>query len=260
LENYLLFRDNRGWSLDAGLRLAISEKATVGLHFVDLGKIRWVEDLESVSLAPTSFAYSGPSIAGNDALSLFEGDSLANWMDAEANRLDSVFLPSADEMAFDARLPMRVVGEGTLEVRNTESAVTRVHGAWIGRYAGGNLADWQFSVGAAHEWKRRLGVNLNYNQFSTGFGSLGAAISLNLGMFQWYVAADNVLLTPWTEFVVGDNTIPLPNRADIVNLQTGFNLVFGRKPLKEKGNPTSSNQTARRKGPPCEDFMAGDRR
>lgn len=257
LENYLLFRDNRGWSLDAGVRLAISEKATVGLHVVDWGTIRWVEDVASVSLASSSFTYAGPSVAGEDALSLFDGDSLANWIDAEVNRLDSVFLPSSEEMAFDASLPMRVVGESSLEIRNTETAVTRIHGAWIGRYAGGNLANWQLSVGAAHEWKRRLGVNLNYNQFSTGFGSLGAAVSLNLGMFQWYLAADNLLLTPWTELVVSDNTIPLPNRADVINVQTGFNLVFGRKPLKEKDGPNEPSRTARRKGLPCEDFMAG---
>ena len=256
LEHYLLFRDNRGWSLDAGLRLAISEKATVGLHVVDWGSIRWVEDVESISLAPTTFDYRGPSISGEDALSIFDGDSLANWLDAEANRLDSLFLPASTSEAFDATLPIRIVGEGDFEVRNTDASVTRVHGAWIGRYAQGDVTNWQLSLGAVHEWKRKLGLSMTYNQFSTGFGSLGMGLSLNLGMFQWYLAADNLLLTPWTELVINENTIPLPNRADVVNVQTGFNLVFGRKPLKEKEKPSDSNRTARRQSPPCEDFIA----
>jgi hypothetical protein len=257
LEHYLLFRDNRGWSLDAGLRLAISEKATVGLHVVDWGSIRWVEDVESTRLAPTTFDYHGPTISGEDALSIFDGDSLMNWLDAEANRLDSLFLPASNSEAFDATLPIRVVGEGEFEVRNTEASVTRLHGVWVGRYAHGALSNWQLSLGAVHEWKRKLGLSVSYNQFSTGFGSLGAGLSLNLGMFQWYLAADNLLLTPWTELVMNENTIPLPNRADVINLQTGFNLVFGRKPLKDKDKPAESGRTARRKGLPCEDFMAG---
>lgn len=260
LQHYLLFRDNRGLSFDLGARLAISEKATVGLHVVDWGSISWVEDLSTLSLEPTTFAYAGPSIAGEDALSFFEGDSLSNWIDAEANRLDSAFQPISSDAAFETALPMRIIGEGAYEIRDTESALTSLHAAWVGRYAARNLADWQLSVGAAHEWKRKMGASVNYTQFSTGYGSLGAGISMNLGMFQWYLAADNLLLMPWTELVVNDNTIPLPNRADVINLQTGFNLVFGRKPLKHKDKPADVEKTAKRKGIPCEDFMAGGSR
>lgn len=260
LQHYLLFRDNRGFSIDLGVRLAISEKATVGLHVVDRGRIRWVEDLESLNLSPVSFGYSGPSVTGEEALSFFEGDSLQNWIDAEADRLDSAFRPATSDVAFDSNLPMRVVGEGVYQIRDTESSLTALHGAWVGRFADDNLADWQLSLGVVHEWKRRLGASANYTQFSTGYGALGAGLSLNIGMFQWYVAADNLLLMPWTELVVNDNTIPLPNRADVINLQTGFNLVFGRKPLRDKGKPADVGKTAKRKDIPCEDFMAGGSR
>lgn len=261
LEHYLLYRDNRGWSMDAGLRLALSERATVGLHVVDLGQIHWREDLRTHELQPSTFAYQGPTLEGEDALDFFEGDSLGDWLAGEWARFDSAMVPVTSAEAFSSRLPTRLSVEGAYIFRDAAASQTSLHGAWTGRHAGGDFADWQANLGLRHEWDRKLGLNMAWNVFSAGFSSLGVGLALNLGMFQWYVAADNLVLTPWTRFELGDDvSFVLPNRAEVLSLQTGFNLVFGKKPLKEDKRQGPADRAQRRRNVPCEDFMAGGRR
>lgn len=256
LENYLLYRDNRGWSMDFGFQWAITDRIQAGAHILDAGRIEWVEDLQDYTLDASNYSYAGPTIQGEDDLALFEGDSLSNWLEAEVDVLDSLFIPNAGESPFATVLPVRLIGEGSFAVRETDKATTRVHGMYMGRMVEKSIADWMVSVGLVHAWSQRGALNVVWNQFGKGYGAVGAALSLNLGIFQWHLAVDNVLLSPWTALEWGDETVKLPNRADVISIQTGFNLTFGRKKRSPKDAQELKNETSRRKAAPCENFMA----
>lgn len=259
LESYLLYRDNRGWSMDFGFQWAITDRIQAGAHILDAGQIEWVEDLQNYTLNAANYVYAGPILQGEDALAMFEGDSLSNWLEAEAEILDSLFIPNATGSPFATVLPTRLVGEGSFSFRETEKATSRVHGMYMCRVVEKSIADWMVSVGVMHAWKHRGALNVVWNQFGNGFGAVGAALSLNLGIFQWHLAVDNVLLSPWTALQWEDETLQLPNRADVISVQTGFNLTFGRKKRSPENPQELQNETSRRKSAPCENFIAGSR-
>ena len=262
LEAYLLYRDNRGWSVDLGGEWQGEEGLMFGGHVLDLGSINWTEDIETSSIEAVYFNYAGPEISGDVLMDVISGDSLEQWADDQIQQVDSMLSPVVSDAAFTAALPARVVLEAGLPVVKRARSEGRLHAMAVGSLDVDPLKQWNFSIAYNHRWGRNAEVVIAWNQFPNGFGALGAAFSLNLGPLQWYLGADNVLLGPWTEYTVDEDVFAIPDRIDVISIHTGFNLVFGRgggKPEKENRRNKASESSAGRKGVPCENFMASSR-
>lgn len=262
LESYLLYRDNRGWSVDFGGEWQGEEGLMFGGHVLDLGSINWTEDIETSTIESAYFNYAGPEISGDVLLDVIEGDSLDQWLEDQVNELDTLFSPVVSDAAFKAALPARVVLEAGFPVLNRPKSEGRLHAMAVGSLDVDQLNQWNFSLAYNHRWGRNAEVAIAWNQFPSGFGALGAAFSLNLGPLQWYLGADNVLLGSWTEYTIDEDVFSIPDRMDVISVHTGFNLVFGRgggKPEKRDRNNKGAESSAGRKGVPCENFMASSR-
>lgn len=262
LESYLLYRDNRGWSVDIGGEWQGEEGLMFGGHVLDLGSINWKEDIETSSLQSVYFNYGGPEITGDVLMDVITGDSLAQWAENQVNELDSMLNPEVSDASFKAALPARVVLEAGLPVVKRQKSEGRLHAMAVGSLDVDQLNQWNFSVAYNHRWGRNAEIAIAWNQFPNGFGALGAAFSLNLGPLQWYLGADNVMLGSWTEYVIDEDVFAIPDRMDVISIHTGFNLVFGRgggKSEKRDRNNKASESSAGRKGVPCENFMASSR-
>lgn len=259
LESYLLYRDNRGWSVDLGGQWHGEEGLMFGGHVLDLGSIHWTEDIETSSLESAYFQYAGPEISGDVLLDVFSGDSLSNWLEAQVGELDTLFAPVVSEASFQAALPARVVLEAGFDVLERAKSRGRFHAMAVGSLDANQVNQWNFSLAYNHRWGRNAELAIAWNQFPSGFGALGGAFSLNLGPLQWYLAADNLLLGAWTEYTLDEDVFAVPDRIDVISIHTGFNLAFGRGGGKPEKRDKPTESSAGRKGVPCENFLASSR-
>ncbi|MEM6643366.1 MAG: DUF5723 family protein [Bacteroidota bacterium] len=212
LGSHLLFNQNLGVTFDIGTSVRLSKYYSFTASLLDVGFIRWKEDILSESLADTTFRYDGVPLEDLGSIRRVIEDSLVN-----AFRTVDNFDP------YTSWLP------------------TKAYGSWIYHY--GKNTDIYFSGGARYiqrELKLLYGLgitqkvgkafvgSISATKLPQQFVNLGAALTVHGGPVQFYMAADQII-----SFSVPD--------AKAFDFRFGMNFIFGRN-SDGSGNQNSSER------------------
>lgn len=210
---------NSGWAADFGATYKILPKLTVAASIVDLGYIKWNNDLVDYKMdkASANFTFSGLDI---NELMTGEPEDFDQQLDslAENFKLDEVA-----GVAFNTPLPSKFFVSGSYDITKSFSVGTVFFAEqFMGRTATGWTASLNKNFG------RVLGTGLSYTVSNRSGNNLGAGLSVNLGPVQVYAVGDNLLRLPISLAKTGYANQYI-NSTQVFNARLGVNFVWGWK-------------------------------
>ena len=196
-----LFTKNNGFAIDLGATFQVNEKLKVAASVIDLGSIKWTENLNNYT-SQGSATYEGYDFSD------FSNDgniSFSNGLDT----LEEVFKFSETQNEYSTSLPTKIYLSATYNLNEkwqlggllfTEIYQEKVF-PMMALSGQAKISD-KFSVGGV------------YSARKDSFFNIGLNFALQLGPVQIYGMSDNVL------------GIFAPYQSSNVNLRTGLNLLF----------------------------------
>jgi len=204
-----LLGNNRGIAFDFGASFDINEKLNIQTSVLNIGKIKWEEDVNNYLSNGTS------TFAGLDFQPIFEdGDyNPEDILDTIANTFEF----TSSQNGFNTVLPSSFYLSGTYKVMPKLTV-----GALL--YAQGFQSDLTtaVAVNVRKEFGNIFSIGGQYAFIEGGASNIGVSTALRLGPVQIFATSDNI--------------IPLmnPMKARNVNMRFGMNLLFGKKKEEQK--------------------------
>ena len=229
---YILSSKNVGLGLDLGATYKIQGKWTLGLSIVDLGFIKYSQDVRNYSGAGANIAFAGVEIT--EAFINGEG-SFADSLDATISNLASdltdAFALEENESSY--RVGLRTRGYMTLgyEVIKKEKSHGIAGLTFYSQIDQGELLSPLATVNYTHTWDNRVSVSAAYSLLNTDPKNLGLGMSVKGGPVVFYLSMDNIMWTNMTKIVLpgtdGEITYPSFSRNSAVHF--GMSLMLKRK-------------------------------
>lgn len=211
--DYTSGRDNTGYGLDLGVNYDLNEKLSFNASVLDIGYIKWNDDIENYVIEEGEYTYSG---IGIDAFTIDEDstgetsfdrvlDSLEKAFDVKENG-DAYSTPLVTRMYLGAnyKLNDKTILGGLIQTEFFQESVRPSFTASLNR----KLSKW-FTVAGSYTV-----INRSYN-------NLGLGVNFNPGPVQLYVMSDNIL------------SAFKPQHARYAQVRFGINLIFGSKKTPE---------------------------
>lgn len=196
---YLLGSGNFGVAFDLGLQYNVSPKLEVSASVINIGSIKWKNDLSFTSLSTSNVTFSSTDI---NAFS----NGVANLIDSVSN--GSVLLSNP----YSLRLPTTAYLSGNYYITPTTSAGILISPRFYNGYT-----DWAFAGNVQTRVHKILQAGLTFSSYNRSSTNIGTALAVDLGPVQLYVASDNIL------------SALKPQQSKNVHGNVGINLNFGRK-------------------------------
>lgn len=215
---------NKGFAIDLGATLNITEKLSVGASLLDVGAINWKNDTYAYTLDPEVATYT---FAGVDLQKIIDGDE--DYFDAEMDSIEAKFeLQEGATGSYRTPLPGKMYFNASYKFKKqiTFGALLFME-KFQGRFHPG------LSASVHKEFWRIAGVSLSYSAINRGFGNLGAGFNLNLTPFQFYLVGDNLLRMPLS-YLANGSYEKFASNMRYFNVRAGMNIVFGRDRSHEK--------------------------
>jgi hypothetical protein len=220
------YSGNNGFGLDLGATFKPIDKLTVAASFLDLGAIKWKNDLYQYTLdkSKATYTYSG-----------FDMDKLVSGESQDGLVIDSIktkFKPEEKAgSAYSTALPAKALISGTYDVGKNFSVGTMFYAErFMGRLATG------WSVGMNKHFGKVISTSLSYTVSNRSFNNLGAGLSLNFTPIQIYVVGDNLLRLPLSA-AVHRGASDFIKSTQVFTLRAGVNFVWGWTNEASKDNP-----------------------
>jgi hypothetical protein len=198
-----LFGKNRGFAFDFGASFDINDKLNIQTSVLNIGKIKWEEDVNNYWSNGTS------TFAGLDFQPLFEEGEYdpEEILDTIANTFEF----TSSQNGFNTVLPSSFYLSSTYEVMPKLTV-----GALL--FAQGFQSDLTtaFALNVKKDFGKFFSLGGQYAFIEGGASNIGLSTSLRLGPVQIYATSDNI--------------IPLmnPMKGQNVNMRFGMNLLFGK--------------------------------
>lgn len=192
---------NFGLGVDLGATYDISEKLSVNASLIDLGFIRWSDNVQTHTLKQFNVSFNGL-----ESSMLFSKDS-TNALDNLSDSLKNIFQTSKDNSSYTTALATRFYFGANYKLL----PFLNVGAIWYNEINNGNYRP-GFSVSTTISTKRLLSTTLNYSYFS---GASNIGFGLNFRGF--YIVTDNLLALPMFN----------PYGSRIASISIGANIVFG---------------------------------
>ncbi len=213
-ERVLFGADNKGWGIDLGASMELTDAITVHASIIDLGQIKWNENTRvTKSIDPgATFEFKGIDI--NDYL-YDTLDIAASLQEISDSLMDAFALDTVSESFTTGLLGEFYLG-GNLNITEKHNVGVLFYGSFYNRdfYPAFTLS-WNSKFG------RKLALSASYTIMRGSFSNLGLGTSVNLGPEQFYVVSDNV---------IGAAT----GNVKSLTVRFGWNHTFGRKKWEEK--------------------------
>lgn len=219
--DYLKAGGNTGFSVDLGATYKLKDKFTFGLSILDLGAIKWGNQVQSLQ-AKFDYKFAGFVL---DMDSVMSGDKDANgesYIDRQVNKvkdeietkLNNAF-STTDIESYSTALPTRVFLSANYQALKWLN---------VGFLSRNEFYKSKFHPGMTLSVNvlpiRQVAASLSYSIFDNNYANLGAGLALRLGPVQFYTVTDNFI-----------SFIQLKNARNAY-VRFGFNLMFGCKPKK----------------------------
>jgi hypothetical protein len=171
---------NRGLAFDFGFTFEATEKLKLTGSLLDLGSIRWKQNVQNFERKAFSYNFQGVDI--NQALQ----DS--NYLETFQDTLKEIFLVDGNNASYRAALPMRVILGATYDLNK----LFGVGAVWFSDFTNKKYRPTLMLTGSLHV-KNWLFVNVNYSISSRSAKNLGVGLGLKgLGM-SYFITTDNLL-------------------------------------------------------------------
>jgi len=209
INNYLFKRKNRGFAADLGASYKYDEKWNFNLSVVDLGYIKWKEDIKNYKTSAGKYEFSGIDLLR------FINDTSAN-LEAVLDSLTETFKTNENDESYTTYLPMHVYLGANYRINENSFAGGLIHMEFFKKTVQPTVSlSYNLQVG------RHLTTSLSYSYMNHTFDNVGLGLAVNVGAVQLYTVTDNVI------------GLIAPLDARNTQVHFGFNLIFGR-PFKDK--------------------------
>ena len=192
---------NAGVAVDLGITFQVNDKLKIGASVLDLGQIKWTENVNNYS-STGSETYDGFDFGqfnNNDSISFSSAiDTLENAFN---------FIETSED--FSTTLPLKIYLTGTYQFNKMLRFGGMIYNE---NYRGQNFS--VFAVSANAKLTKLLSVGAIYSGRTDSFVNLGLNFAVKLGPAQLFATTDNIL------------AVVKPYESSNVNLRTGLNLLF----------------------------------
>ena len=219
LENFEpnLFGSNKGFALDFGASLDLTEKLNIQTSILNIGKITWKDEVNNY-WSKGSFTFEGldfQPILSEGKLDLKQiTDTLASTFNFETTKNTfSTVLPSSFYLSGSYQLQPSLTVGGLFFAQGFQSDMTTA-----------------VAVNVKKDFGTTFSLGGQYAFVEGGVHNFGLSTTLKLGPVQLFATSDNV--------------IPLvhPLKAQNVNIRFGMNLVFGKITKEQKVEENDASQ------------------
>jgi hypothetical protein len=224
---------NSGVGFDIGAVYNLGKMFTFTASVTDIGFISWKKDLKSYN-ANSTFDLPGVTIADvvNQTVSIDE------MVKSLVDTIKSNFIEDPSPAAFKTYLPTSITAGASINLLKSVSigilSNTRVYAGQVKESVtlSGNIYA-----------GRILSASMSYTLANYSYNNLGFGIAFKTGaVAQFYLVADKIPLT-WDKVYfkksggTGYSGIAMPSNWNMVSLQMGFNIVFGKPVNKVADKP-----------------------
>jgi hypothetical protein len=212
---YMFNGKNLGFGLDLGVDYRPMEHLQLSLSVMDLGYIRWKDEVHEVSYA---MEYDYPGLELNP-FDLTDEYTFEDYLDSTLTQMaDSLsgFLEMTPGVVYSKMLNTK------LYIGASYHVIPGISFGLLSRtdFLNGMVTE-QVTASANFSAGRFINFTLSYSYINSYFKNIGAGISFNAGPMNLYLISDNAL-----------NSLFWPQETRMANLWFGMNLVFGYKQFK----------------------------
>jgi hypothetical protein len=234
--DYLLGKENTGMGFDIGATYDISQKFIISAAITDLGFIKWKRDINHLKVK-SDFRFTGLDMGqikfnGLDGVVGLNGTKTIDQVGQEMlDSLANSFIFTNSKVPFTTSLPFGVTLGGSYNLTKSFSLGLLSYSRIIGKQINEAL-----TLSANVNFGNAFSTSLSYTAANYRYDNFGAGIAFRPGIFQFYILADRLPIM-WNKIKVADNTIPLPDNWNTINLRLGMNLSFGNRTSKKNDKP-----------------------
>ncbi len=209
IKKYLLNRNNKGFGADIGATYSYNDNWKFSLSVVNLGYIKWKEDVKNYKTAAGKYEFSGVDLKN------FINDTNAN-VESVLDSLSDTFNTSEFSDAYTSYLPAHLYLGANYKINDKSFAGGLIHAEFFKKTIQPTVTlSYNLKVG------RHLSTSLSYSYMNHNFANIGAGFTVSAGAVQLYTVTDNVI----------GLVAPLDSRNSHVHF--GINLILGR-PFKDR--------------------------
>lgn len=223
--SYLGSNPNKGFGIDFGADMEVTDKLTVALAVNDIGSIKWKEDVKNYELIESEATFGGLDLRDLDSA----GDVLSDTVEQLFDYVETT-------NSFKSKLNTRIFASGTYKV-TTNGMVT---GTIMTRNDLGKMS-FTYGVGYTHKFGKILTMSGTVSKKPSQGFAVGGGFAARLGFMQLYTSIDNI---------IGFTDI---RKMQNVNMRFGVNFLFGRFSNKKEEEQTEKvakeKKTKERIGP-----------
>ncbi|MEM8939622.1 MAG: DUF5723 family protein [Bacteroidota bacterium] len=221
LSSHLVMNSNNGLALDLGATYRLHRNYTITGSILDIGYIRWKEDIYTEALNDTTFRYDGVQL-----------DNLGTIVQTVQDSLLDRFVTTENNDPYTSWLPVKVYGSWIYHY----SQKTDIH-LTTGSRIIQRQAKMLYGLGIIHRFGKVFTASVSATKLPQQFINLGAAFALKGGPIQMYLAADQMV-----NYSVPDMRL--------FDFRFGINFIFEKKDAKGNGRGGYYNKPfkARAKG------------
>jgi hypothetical protein len=222
---------NPGFGIDIGAVYDFNKMISVSAAVTDLGFIKWKDDLKSYD-ANNTFEFRGFSLSDvvNETISI---DSILQGI---IDTVKNSFIGNANPPSYATYLPTILTVGANLNLSPAFSL--------------GVLSSTKFYSGKVNEaltfsanvyLGRAFSASVGYTVANYNYNNLGLGLAFKAGPVQLYLIADKIPIK-WSKYYTGNdsngyNSIPLPQNWNMMTLQLGLNVSFGKIAGKKVDKP-----------------------
>jgi len=172
---------NKGYAFDLGIQYEVSDRLSIGASVLDLGKIKWTNDVVNYSSKGSN------TFAGLDLKGALTGDSLSlsSAIDTVRNIFD--FETSIDD--YDTKIPTRIYVNANYKVNDKIQVAATFNNEF---YRGRNF--FAFGVGGHYVFSKHFSAGLTYSVRNNSYFNIGLNLIAQKGPVQLFLATDNAVV------------------------------------------------------------------
>lgn len=221
-KDYMLQNGNMGMAFDLGAVYKLTPKITLSGSIIDIGKISFKEDINSLNHLST---YKWDGIDFSKSIDEAQADYVdpSDLVEDEMKKIENTFKPKKSEFGsevFDVSIPMKIYLGGTYEVSKNINV-----GILDRMYKYGNVSKNTLTFSANTLIGNFFSLTGSYSIIGDAATNLGLGMAIRMGYMQFYMVGDNVL------------AIADPSKVEFANLRFGLNFLFGRQHKTKTAEP-----------------------
>jgi hypothetical protein len=223
---------NSGLGLDIGITYNLGKLLTLSASVTDFGFINWKDDLKSWNANGT---FSLPGITFEDVVN--QTFSIDDMIGRLRDSIKSNFEEVASPQRFKTYLPTGIIAGASINLLPVISFGVLSES----RIYAGSLKQ-SFILSGNVYAGRTFSGSLTYTVANYSYDNLGIGIAFKAGFAQIYIIADKIPLS-WDKVYFPKSGssdyfgIPMPSHLNVLSLQMGMNIAFGKPVTKKIDKP-----------------------